>query len=370
MILSKQDSAYVAMKMMDYFRDFHRIDDYFRARKIERVKQLPPPLLGMSVEDDMFQDWETPPEDLDFEVVQMNNEIFDQMLEMTASFSPDEAPGKSLKLIVKETNSNKAVGFIKMGSPLINSKPRNEYLGGVPDLGIFNQRAIMGFNIVPVQPFGFNYLGGKLMAAICCSHDVRRMLNKKYDTEFCLFETTSLYGNIKGASMYDGMRPFLRYKGDTMSSFLLTMGEDIYFHLRDWFEERNNDEPLIHKGASSRKLKYQTKMIQIIKASLKEHDEKGYDMFCDVISKSTDVTTNKRFYMSEYGYTNTKDVLLGKTDKLEKAENFDRFELPEIIKWWKKLATKRHNNLMSDGRIRKELEVWNHDTINKIDIIR
>ena len=45
----------------------------------------------MSVEDDMFQDWETPPEDLDFEVVQMNNEIFDQMLEMTASFSPDEA---------------------------------------------------------------------------------------------------------------------------------------------------------------------------------------------------------------------------------------------------------------------------------------
>ena len=110
-------------------------------------------------------------------------------------------------------------------------------------------------------------------------------------------------------------------------------------------------------------------MIQIIKAS-PGHDEKGYDMFCDVISKSTDVTTNKRFYMSEYGYTNTKDVLLGKTDKLEKAENFDRFELPEIIKWWKKLATKRHNNLMSDGRIRKELEVWNHNTIDKIDIIR
>ena len=73
--------------------------------------------------------------------------------------------------------------------------------------------------------------------------------------------------------------------------------------------------------------------------------------------------------MSQYGYSNTRDVLLGKTDKLEKAENYDRFELPEIIKWWKKLATKR-NSLMSDGRIRKELEVWNHDTIDKIDIIR
>ena len=370
MILSKEDTIYASKLVVDYFSKFGRIDDYFRARKIERVKALPTPLFGMSVEDDMFQEWELPPEEMNFQVTQMNNEIFDQMLEMTASFSPDEAPGKTLKLIVKETTTNKAVGFIKMGSPLINSKPRNDFLGGVPDLGIFNKRAIMGFNIVPVQPFGFNYLGGKLMAAICCSHDVRRMLDKKYDTEFCLFETTSLYGNIKGASMYDGMKPYLRYKGDTMSSFLLTMGEDIYFHLRDWFEEKNDGEPLIHKGASSRKLKYQTKMIQIIKASLKEHDTKGYELFCDVINKSTDVTTQKRFYMSQYGYSNTRDVLLGKTDKLEKAENYDRFELPEIIKWWKKLAAKRHNNLMSDGRIRKELEVWNHDTIDKIDIIR
>ena len=69
---------------------------------------------------------------------------------------------------------------------------------------------------------------------------------------------------------------------------------------------------------------------------MKEHDTKGYELFCDVINKSTDVTTQKRFYMSQYGYSNTRDVLLGKTDKLEKAENYDRFELPEIIKWWKK----------------------------------
>ena len=41
MILNKQDSVYVAMKMMKYFKDFNRIDDYFRARKIERVKDIP-----------------------------------------------------------------------------------------------------------------------------------------------------------------------------------------------------------------------------------------------------------------------------------------------------------------------------------------
>jgi len=196
------------------------------------------------------------------------------------------------------------------------------------------------------------------------------MLNAKYDTEFCLFETTSLYGNLKGASMYDGMRPYLRYKGDTQSKFLLTLGEEIYPEMKEWFTERNGGEELIHRGASSRKLKMQTKMVGIIKASLKEYDTKAYDIFTREIAKASDVTTQKRFYMSEYGYSNTREVLLGKTDTLTKADNYDRYELEGIVQWWRKLAIKRYNNITKDGRIRKELEVWNKDSMDKIDIIR
>ena len=376
LILNKQDAIYSATKLIKYFKDFNRIDDYFRARKIERVKNIPQALPGMGLDDDMFQSYDIHPEDMSFEIVETSNEIFDTMLEMVASFSPDNAPGKMLKLIVKETNTNKVVGFIKLGSPIINSRPRNDYLGGTPDLSIFNKRAIMGFNIVPVQPFGYNYLGGKLMASICTSHAVRRMLNEKYKTEFCLFETTSLYGNIKGMSMYDGMKPFLRYKGDTLSKFLLTLGEDIYFEMRDWFTEKNGGEDLVPartaegKVTASRKLKIQSKMVGIIKASLKEHDTKAYKMFTEQMNKASDVTTQKRFYMSEYGYANVKDVLLGKTDVLTKAENFDRFELENITEWWKKKAGKRYEKMVAENKVRTELEVWNQSTMDKIDIIR
>lgn len=370
MILEHSDAVYAAQKLTEYFKDFGRIDDYFRARKIERVKNIPTPLPGFSMEDDLFQDYGMHPEDMNFVITQVPSSTFDTLLEKVASFSPDNAPGKEMKLVVKETNTNTIVGFIKLGSPLINSKPRNDYLGGVPDLPIFNKHAIMGFNIVPVQPFGYNYLGGKLMAAICNSHEVRRKLNKKYDTEFCLFETTSLYGNIKGASMYDGMKPFLRYKGDTQSKFLLTLGEDIYFEMRDWFTEKNNGEDLIHKGASSRKLKMQTKMVSVIKQSLAKYDKHAAMNFSKDIAKAGDVTTQKRFYMGEYGYSNVKDILLGKTETLTKAENFDRFELDGVITWWRKLATKRYNKMIAEGRVRKDLEVWNQDTMNKIDIIR
>ena len=374
MILDKQDTFDVAHKVMTYFKDFNRIDDYFRARKIERVKDMSAGLPGMSIEDELFQDFDMHPEDMDFEVVKVPGEVFDTLIEKTASFSPDENPGKTLKVVVKEKTTNTIVGFIRYGSPLINSKPRNDSLGGVPDLDIFNKRAIMGFNIVPAQPFGFNCLGGKLLAAICCSHATRRMLNDKYDTEFCLFETTSLYGSLKiangGASMYDGMRPYLRFQGMTESKFLLTLGEEIYPELKNFFTERNGGEELIHKGASSRKLKMQTKFISIIKNSLKEHDLKGYKIFCDAIAKASEVTTQKRFFASTYGYSNAKEILLGEEKVLTKSENYDSFELDNIVKWWKKKATKRYNNIVADGRLRKELEVWNKDTMNKIDIIR
>ena len=61
----------------------------------------------------------------------------------------DNIPGRELRLMVYEKNTNKIVGFIRLQSPLINSKPRNEWLGKAPDLKIFNRHAVMGFAIVP-----------------------------------------------------------------------------------------------------------------------------------------------------------------------------------------------------------------------------
>ena len=56
------------------------------------------------------------------------------------------------------------------------------------------------------------------------------------------------------------------------------------------------------------------------------------------------------------------------TDVLEKNVNYDRFELDNVIAWWKKHASKRYENLQKDGRLRTELEVWSKK--RDIDIIR
>ena len=61
---------------------------------------------------------------------------------------------------------------------------------------------------------------------------------------------------------------------------------------------------------------------------------------------------------------------MGEESTLTKGESYDKVELNAIVKWWKKKATKRYNNIVSDGRVRKELEVWSSETMNTIDIIR
>ena len=111
MILTEQDSYWAAQKLVEYFSDFNRIDDYFRSRKIDRIKDMPTPLFGLGPEDELFQSFDMHPEDMNFEIVRRTGESFDNLLEMTASFSPDDPPGRNSKLCVQEINTGKIVGF-------------------------------------------------------------------------------------------------------------------------------------------------------------------------------------------------------------------------------------------------------------------
>ena len=370
--LTPADAVYAGERFIDYMNKFTKIDEYFRMRKIDRINSLPHTLDGFGFEEDLFSDFNMHPNDMEFGIRIIPSTAFDTMLEMTASFTYEQSPGKEIKLAIVEKNSGKYVGFIKLASPLITSKPRNDWLGRVPDLTLFNKHTMMGYVIVPTQPFGYNYLGGKLLALICTSHEVREMINDKYPgMQTCLFETTSLYGSIKGNSQYDGLKPFLRHSGDTESKFLLTLSDDFYKEMNEWFIEKNADEPIVPYGVSSRKLKIQSTMVGIIKRSLKDTDKKMYNKFSDAVKSSTDITTQKRFYMSTYGFQNSREVILGITDKLiPNKENYDKHHMENIIKWWKGKASSRYENLITDGRVRRDLEIWNSETMNKIDIIR
>ena len=363
--LNREDALYCANIFNDYFGQFDRIDQYMRDQKLAQLEEtIPTALPGFGPEEDIFSDFSISPEEMDFEVVICKSADFEVLLNMTSSHTNMASiPGKELKLMVREKNTGKYVGFIRFGSPLINSAPRNQVLGNVPDLPVFKKTAIMGFTIVPPQPFGFNYLGGKLLAAICCSHWTREVLNKKYDMNLVMFETTSLYGSSKSSSQYDGMKPYLRFKGVTHSKFVPLMHGQPYRDLNNYVQDRVG--LLVPVGASSRKLKMTTGIIGLVKRSL-EGDE--LDRFKKTIEGALALTERKRFYISNYGIENFIDIVNGKTDQIKKAENYDRFELENVILWWKKKAQSRFNTLKGDGRLRNDMEIWTKDS--QIDIIR
>ena len=379
MILNREDALYAANVFVEYFQNFNRIDDYLRRVKLERMSNYPTSLPGMGPQDDMFSDFTIHPNEMDFVCREVSTEVFVNYLEIVTSHAVEvSVPGKSIKWVVYEKNTGKIAGFIRLGSPTINSKPRNEFLGKPLDtlnpevMKRFNDSAIMGFIIVPTQPFGYNYLGGKLLAAICCSHLTKDTLDKKYGGPFCMFETTSLYGSTKSSSQYDGMKPFLRYKGNTVSDFAPLINDDNYHQLNNWFKDKNGGEPLVAPTVSSRKLKAQTRMISIIKSSLKSVEPLEYQKFCQTFIDAKGLTEKKRAYMSDYGYDNVKEYLNLETDELSKKDNFDRYSFDGVVEWWKNKSSKRFESLKVDGRLRTELETWNcvSDGGKSIDIIR
>ena len=364
--LSREQALHCAKIFNDYFGQFERIDQYMRDQKMAQIETLPTSLPGMGFDSDMFDDFTISPQDMDIEIVELDNHTWDSCINMISSHSNMVSiPGKALKLAVKDKITNKFLGFIRFGSPVINCKPRNDLLGNVPNLTVFNKTAIMGFVIVPCQPFGYNYLGGKLLAGICCSHYVRERLNEKYGMNLVLFETTSLYGKTKGASMYDGMKPFLRYKGNTMSDFIPMMHGKPYLDMVEYVENIIGKGQLVKVDASSRKLKMTTGIIGLVKKAL---DGDDLEKFKTTIANAKNLTEQKRYYTSNYGIENYIDIINGKTDKIVKADNYDRYTVPGVVEWWKKIATKRYNKLKEENRIRNDLEIWTKDA--EIDIIR
>jgi hypothetical protein len=342
-MLSPEQAIWAADQFIDYYSKFNRIDDYLRFVKNSRIMESSGKLFGPEYE--IFSDFNIHPMDMDFKICvvdtsakpksKYNQDLYAEILNDTASNAIEEAiPGRTLKWIVEETNTNKIVGVIRFGSPTINSKPRNDYFGEVLPLSDINSHFVMGFNIVPTQPFGFNYLGGKLLALLASSNELKRQFDSKYGTDLKYFETTSLYGTTKGVSMYDGLKPYIKHIGDTESKFLPLFHDDYFREMFWWFNNNaNGGERLISADKSSKKLKIQTKMISIITKSLQ--DASKLHEFKQCIEHAKSLTEKKRYYLSKFGY-----------------------EVEEVIQWWKRKSTKRYEKLKNSGLLRTELELW------------
>jgi len=118
--------------------------------------------------------------------------------------------GRNLYYTIVDEVTGKYLGVICISSDFLDLTPRDKEIGWARDVktqqGMINHTAI-GSTIVPLQPLGFNYMGGKLLALLCLADTVQNDWKKQYDDVLVGVTTTSLYGNTKsgGLSQYDGL---------------------------------------------------------------------------------------------------------------------------------------------------------------------
>jgi hypothetical protein len=357
--------------LIQFYNKLDTIQDYFYEKKKEKVKKLDLTRYNGL----LFNDPTMSPMDMDITFEVLDSNFFNTIVQSIASMPVESQIGRQLNIGVKENNTGTYLGFTRIASPVISIKPRSEYFDYTPNSTQVNKHMVNGCQIIPVQPFGYNYLGGKLIALVSTSHEVRNIFNEKYNQkcEILHWETTSLYGDIKGTSMYDGMKPFIRYQGLTESENLLLPTDEVYTpilkRLREFYGKTEWEGRLVNPKGSGPKMREFNKMISIIKNKLKENDIELYNQFNQFIKEKMKAKTKKRFYYSNYGYDNGMDkIKYGDNVELVKGENYDKFNLDYMINWWKNKATKRWDKLKIENSLKTELEIYTKETIHKKEI--
>jgi hypothetical protein len=118
--------------------------------------------------------------------------------------------GRNLFYTIEDEVTQKYLGVICISSDFLDLTPRDNAIGWSRDIktsqSMINHTAI-GSTIVPLQPLGYNYMGGKLLALLCLADKVQKDWKERYGDVLVGVTTTSLYGNTKsnGLSQYDGL---------------------------------------------------------------------------------------------------------------------------------------------------------------------
>ncbi len=247
------------------------------------------------------------------------------------------------------------LGWIRLDAGCLNNSPLTNFLGIKKLSGEYANKHILNAKvIVPTQPFGKDLRGGKLLALIATSNELKKYYENRFENrEIRLFYTTSLYGSSKSSSQYDQLDRFIKYVGDTDGKYPLRMKEPHKGKLIKWLDDRGISRyQFIFKGSS--------------KADRSDRELKKYIRYClwknqkdktakillekldgELIAWKQGKTEKKRTYISTYG----------------KGTNDNEYDMNSLFEYWKMKVFKkkdwgmRKSNIFNDDRIRFQYEL-------------
>lgn len=264
----------------------------------------------------------------------------------TSTMKNNNNIGRNLNYIVQDDNSKKYLGVICISSDFLDLTPRDSFVGWDRDLrtgGRMINHTAIGSTIVPTQPLGFGYTGGKLLALLCLSDEVQNRWKKLYGDVLVGITTTSLYGKSKtgGLSQYDRLSHWKKL-GFTEGSVSYEPTRKTKNHMIDWLkknEPRKYFEWYVAKNLGGLPFK-------------RDHKNRSYNFIYSKLDIPKDIIRTghcRGIYFSPL-YDNTKEFLRKEIGETELVKSFDTSYGALTDIWKNKYAGKRIKSLEEQGR--------------------
>ena len=258
--------------------------------------------------------------------------------------------GRNLFYVLTDEVTGKYLGVICISSDFLDLTPRDNAIGWSRDVKtqqhMINHTAI-GSTIVPLQPLGFNYMGGKLLALMCLSDTVQSDWKRQYGDTLVGVTTTSLYGKTKagGLSQYDGLEHWnpMGFSSGSVAFEPSRATKKLVFdwikenHTRkyfEWWEAKNQQGLPLKRDHKNRSLNFAYSKLQIPKELIRTEHQRG-------------------IYFSPL-YNNTNEFLRKEITDSELVKSFDTSEEALANIWKTKYAKGRIRQLQKKNNVSYE----------------
>ena len=278
------------------------------------------------------------------------SETWNGIRTFTSTMKNNSNIGRNLNYIVQDNKTGKYLGVICISSDFLDLTPRDQYIGWEREKKtqghMINYTAI-GSTIVPLQPLGYNYVGGKLLALMCLTDKVQSDWKEQYGDVLAGVTTTSLYGKNKagGLSQYDNLK-YWKKMGFSSGSVSYETTKPTVEMIRAWLKKehtRKYFEWYVAKKASGQPYK-------------RDHKNRSYTFAYSKIGVPKELIRSEHqrgIYFSPL-YDNTNEFLCGEITEKDLKKSFDTSYEALANLWKEKYASKRIRSLKEQNRVSTE----------------
>lgn len=259
--------------------------------------------------------------------------------------------GRNLNFFVEDKVTGKYLGVVCISSDFLDLTPRDAWIGWEREKKtqghMINYTAI-GSTIVPTQPLGFNWVGGKLLALLCLSDTVQKLWKKQYGDTLVGVTTTSLYGKTKagGLSQYDNLKHWKKM-GYSSGSVSYETTKSTQRMIRNW----------LHRNHTRKYFEWYAAKKDTGQPYKRDHRNRSYTFTYNKlgIDKSLISSAHQRGIYFSPLYDNTREFLRGEIAEADLKKSFDTSEEYLSDLWKTKYASKRIKSLVKQDRVSDEV---------------